>query len=158
MYDARTEILRWASEGALPRERLHDALRAAGVTPSAAQWRAFLERMVTWLGVALIAAAAVYFVAANWQALGRYARFALVEGALVLALACVWWRGLDSLAGRAALFAAAMLAGVLLALVGQVYQTGADTFELFALWAAAIAVWVAAGRQPALWLLWAALI
>ncbi len=97
-------------------------------------------------------------MAANWQALGRYARFALVEGALVLALACTWWRGLDRLAGRAALFAAAMLTGVLLALVGQVYQTGADTFELFAAWAAAIAVWVAAGRQPALWLLWVALI
>ena len=156
--DARTAILRWVNEGALPRERLRDALRAAGVTPTAAQWRDFLERLLTWLGAALIAAAAVYFVAANWQALGRYAKFALVEGALVVALAGVWWRGLDSLAGRAALFAAAMLTGVLLALVGQVYQTGADTFELFALWAAAITVWVAAGRQPVLWLLWLALI
>lgn len=158
MHDARAAILQWVNEGVLPRERLHDALRTAGVTPSATQWRDFLERLLTWLGAALIAAAAVYFVAANWQALGRYAKFALVEGALVLAMAGVWWRGLDSLAGRAGLFAAAVLTGVLLALVGQVYQTGADTFELFALWAAAIAVWVLAGRQPALWLLWLALI
>jgi uncharacterized membrane protein len=128
------------------------------VTPSAAQWRDFLERLLTWLGATLIAAAAVYFVAANWQALGRYAKFALVEGALVVALACAWWRDLDSVAGRAALFAAAVLTGVLLALVGQVYQTGADTFELFALWAAAITAWVMVGRQPALWLLWLALV
>jgi uncharacterized membrane protein len=158
MHDARAEILQWANEGVLPRERVHDALRMAGVTPSAPQWRAFLERLLTWLGAALIAAAAVYFVAANWEALGRYAKFALVEGALVAALACVWWRGLDGLPGRAALFAAAVLIGVLLALVGQVYQTGADTFELFAMWAAAIVVGVVAGRQPALWLLWLALV
>jgi uncharacterized membrane protein len=39
-----------------------------------------------------------------------------------------------------------------------VYQTGADTFELFAAWAVAIAVWVAISRQPALWLLWIALV
>jgi len=158
MHDARAEILQWVNEGVLPRERVHDALRTAGVTPSAAQWRDFLERSLTWLGATLVAAAAVYFVAANWQALGRYAKFALIEGALVVALACVWWRELDSLAGRVALFAAAVLTGVLLALVGQVYQTGADTFELFALWAAAITAWVMVGRQPALWLLWLALV
>jgi len=158
MHDARADILQWSNQGVLPRERVPDALRLAGVTPSATQWRAFLERLLTWLGAALVAAAAVYFVAANWEALGRYAKFALVEGALVAALALVWWRDLDSLPGRAALFAAAVLIGVLLALVGQVYQTGADTFELFAMWAALILVWVIAGRQPALWLLWLALI
>jgi uncharacterized membrane protein len=158
MHDARAEILQWVNQGVLPQERLRDALRTAGVTPSATQWRVFLERLLTWLGAALIASAALYFVAANWQSIGRYAKFALVEGALVASLAGIAWRGLDSIVGRAALFAAAVLTGVLLALVGQVYQTGADTFELFALWAAAITVWVAIGRQPALWLLWLALV
>lgn len=158
MIDARNMVLQWTRTGVLPRERLRDALRAAGVTPAGAQWQVFLERLLAWLGAALIAAAAVYFIAANWQALGRFAKFALAEVSLVLALALAWWRGLDTLAGRAALFVAALLMGVLLALVGQVYQTGADTFELFAVWAAAIAVWVAVGRQPALWLLWIAVV
>ena len=158
MHDARAEILQWVNEGVLPRERVHDALRTAGVTPSAAQWRDFLERSLTWLGATLVAAAAVYFVAANWQALGRYAKFALIEGALVVALACVWWRELDSLAGRVALFAAAVLTGVLLALVGQVYQTGADTFELFAAWAFCILPWVLVAREPSLWVVWLALV
>lgn len=158
MHDARKALLEWTSAGALPRERLRDALRAAGVTPTGEQWQAFLERLLTWLGATLIAAAAVHFIAANWPAMGRFAKFALVEAALVVVLGVVTWRGLDALAGRAALFAAALLMGVLLALVGQVYQTGADTFELFAAWAAVIVVWVCAGRQPALWLLWIALV
>jgi uncharacterized membrane protein len=158
MYETRQAIIGWALAGTLPPDELPRAMRVAGVTPDGAQWNAFLARLLTWLGAACLAAAAVYFIAANWQALGRYARFALVQGALVVALAVAWWRGLDSLPGRAALFAAAVLMGVLLALVGQVYQTGADTFELFAAWAVAIFVWVAISRQPALWLLWIALV
>lgn len=157
MTQLREHVLAWSRAGVLPREHVDEALRIAGVTPSPGQWRAFVERLLVWLGAVLIASAATYFVAANWQALGRYAKFALVEGALVTAVAVAWWRGLDSLAGRAALFAAALVTGVLLALVGQVYQTGADTYELFAWWALFIVPWVVVGRQPALWMLLVAL-
>lgn len=154
----RDTLVLWAKAGALAPARLPQALASAGVTPTPAQWRRFVERAFAWVGMALLASAAVSFVAANWDALGRFAKFALVEGALVAALVAAAWRGLDTLPGRIGLFAAAVLMGVLLALVGQVYQTGADTWELFAAWAAAIAVWVALGRQPALWLLWLALL
>ena len=101
-----------------------------------------------------IAAAAVYFVAANWQALGRYAKFALVEGAARRrrSRSCAGAASTRS-PGRAALFVAALLTGVLLALVGQVYQTGADTFELFAAWALLHPAVGGRERQPALWLL-----
>jgi uncharacterized membrane protein len=53
-----------------------------------------------------------------------------------------------------ALLGAALLVGALLALVGQTYQTGADTFELFTAWALAILPWVLLGRFPALWIFW----
>ena len=51
-----------------------------------------------------------------------------------------------------------VLLGGLLALIGQTYQTGADTWELFALWAALSLPWVLAGRHAALWLTWALLL
>ena len=51
---------------------------------------------------------------------------------------------------------AALLVGALLALVGQTYQTGADTFELFAVCAAAILPWVLVACFPTLWVLWLA--
>jgi uncharacterized membrane protein len=158
MNDSRTEVLDWVARGLLPRERVAEALLFAGVTPSATQWRAFLDRLLLWTGIAALAAAMVFFVAANWDALGRFGKLALVEGAIVLALAICVWRGLDTLAGRASLVAAALLAGALLALVGQVYQTGADTFELFAVWAVAIFAWVVLGCQPALWVIWLVLV
>jgi uncharacterized membrane protein len=157
MMDAREQLTAWMRDGVLARENLGTALRIAGVTPAPAQWRTFIERMLVWMGAILVAAAAAYFIAANWHALGRYGKFALVEAALAAAIGVVWWRGLDDVAGRAALFAGAMVTGVLLALVGQVYQTGADTFELFAVWAVCIVPWAVVGRQPALWMLVVAL-
>ena len=158
MERVRSQVLAWVESGAVPPARLHDALRAAGALPDGRDWRRFLERVFLGLGVAVLAASAVYFVAANWNELGRYAKFALAEGALAAAVAVALWRGLDTRVGQASLAAAALLTGVLLALVGQVYQTGADTYELFAVWAMAIVAWVAVGRSPALWLIWIALL
>src|SRR5690606_26138167 len=44
------------------------------------------------------------------------------------------------------------------ALVGQIYQTGADAWPLFLLWAALTLPWVALLRSVSLWLLCAALL
>lgn len=158
MSDARDTLFEWRDAGALPRERLLAALQIAGVAPSPSQWRVFAERLLFVLGAVLVAAAACYFIAANWSALGRYAKFALIEGAVIASLIVIWWRGVDAIGGRAALVAASLFVGVLLALVGQVYQTGADTYELFAAWAICILPWVLLGREPALPVVWLALI
>lgn len=158
MSIARATILEWVANGTLPRDRMREALRIAAVAPDSGAWRRFLEALFLWLGAACMAASVVFFVAANWQDLGRFAKFGGVELALVTAIALALWRGLDTLPGKAALVVAALLCGALLALVGQVYQTGADTFELFAAWALAIVAWVLVARQPALWLIWIAIL
>ena len=158
MGSERDAIFEWAESGRLAPGNLVGALRIAGAIPDPAEWRLFVDRLLLGLAVALAGAGVVFFVAANWQALGRFGKFALVEAAIVLALGACWHFGLTSRAGKAALGAAALCAGALLALVGQVYQTGADTWELFAAWAVAIALWVAVARMPALWLLWLGLV
>src|SRR5699024_2163378 len=56
------------------------------------------------------------------------------------------------------LLIASIITGSLLALFGQVYQTGADTWQLFFGWALLITPWVLIARFPALWLLWLGLI
>ncbi len=70
----------------------------------------------------------------------------------------VWRLGLDGIAGKVTLLAASLFVGGLLALIGQTYQTGADTFELFAAWAVLILPWVLVGRLAALWLVWLGLL
>jgi len=70
----------------------------------------------------------------------------------------VWRFGVEHIAGKAALLGAALFTGALFALIGQTYQTGADTFELFAVWALAVLPWALVARFPALWLFWLLLV
>ncbi len=130
----------------------------AGLVPGPSEWRAFLAGLTLWLGTAALAAAVIFFFAFNWDSLGRFAKLGLVEGAILGGLAFSWRLDLDSMAGKAVLILLALLAGALLALTGQIYQTGADSWELFAWWALLILPWVLVGRFAPLWLVWLALL
>jgi uncharacterized membrane protein len=158
MSGARDAIFEWAQQRRLAPADLPAALRLAGVAPDAARWRQFIDRLLLGLGAIMVAAGVVFFVAFNWHALGRFSKFAMAEIPIVVSVAVCWRFGLDSNLGKAALVAASLFTGALLALVGQTYQTGADTFELFIAWALAILAWVIVSRLPALWLLWLAIL
>lgn len=154
----RGDLIDWVEAGRMPPDRLAAAIDLVGLKTAPADWRGFLDALCLWLGVLFLAAGVIFFFAYNWQVLGRYAKFGMVEAAILAAVAASWRLGIDAMPGKAALLLASLLMGALLALVGQTYQTGADTFELFAMWALVIVPWVLVGRLAALWLAWVALI
>ena len=155
---SRSEVLDWIEAGRIAPGAERRALRAAGMIPARAEWRGFLAQLALWLGTVALAAAVIFFFAFNWDDLGRFAKFGLLEAAIVAGLLALWWTGLDGTAGKALLTLLSLLVGALLALTGQVYQTGADTYELFAWWAVLILPWVVVGRFSPLWLLWLGLV
>src|SRR2546429_10000188 len=85
----RNAIIGWSERGAITDVRA--ALDMAGVLPHAQHWRAFLDRLLLWSGAVALAAAVVFFIAHNWNDLGKLAKFGLLE-ALVLAAALGYWR------------------------------------------------------------------
>lgn len=152
----RHTILEWWERGAV--RDADAALQAAGMLPGRAEWRRFLDQLLLWSGALALAAAVVFFVAHNWSELGKLAKFTLLQVLVVAAVAAYWRLGSESAGAKAALLVASILLGALLALFGQIYQTGADTWELFASWAALIVPWVLIGRFAALWMLWIAIV
>ena len=150
---SRHQLEQLAQEGTLTDDGLEIALRHFGYLPDAAAWRRFGNLALLAAGSLLVLAGIVFFFAFNWAALHRFAKMALV--ALPLALsAALAARLMPQRAGQAWLGAAVVLTGVLLAVIGQIYQTGADSELLFAGWAALTLPWVAAGCAPWLWLFW----
>ncbi len=158
MTNKRSLILQWAENGEISSQQMDKALAIADVPPNAQSWRQFVDQLLLWSGALALAFSAIFFFAFNWDALGRFAKFGLVEGLLVVALASYWKVGPEGLLGKVALMVSALLLGALMALYGQTYQTGADPWQLFAYWALLILPWVVVGRFAALWLLWVALI
>lgn len=129
------------------------ALQLAQLRPDRNDWRRWLDRFLAAVGALLILAGIAAFFAWNWADLHRMAKLALIEAAIVAAVLLAWRLKIDSTAGRAALFGAAFLVGVLLAVFGQAYQTGADPYGLFLAWAVLVLPWALVGRQAGLWLL-----
>ncbi len=134
------------------------ALELARLSPGAATWRRYIDHFLTAVGALLIVAGVTAFFAWNWADLGHMTKFGLIQFGIVATAVLAWRLGIDSIGGRASLFASAFLVGVLLAVFGQVYQTGADPYGLFLGWAVLILPWVIIGRQAGLWMLFQVLL
>jgi uncharacterized membrane protein len=129
----------------------HRALELLLGPPSPHAWRRFVSRALLVLGVLLVLAGVVHFTAYNWHLFPKPLKFGLLELAIAAsAIAALQLRGLPR---QMALFLAAGLVGPLLAAYGQVYQTGADPWTLFAWWALLALPWAKAARFPPLWAL-----
>ena len=129
------------------------ALDTAGLTPDKSDWLRFVDRFLMAVGVALVVAGVAAFFAWNWADLDHIVKFGLIQAGLLGAIVFALRSGIDSGPGRSSLFGAAFLVGVLLAVFGQTYQTGADPYGLFLGWALLILPLAIVGRQAGLWLL-----
>ena len=115
---------------------------------------ALLPRLRT--GLALFGAGCaglglLFWVAANWGVLSRFQQFALLQTLVaVLCGGAVAWPRARAPFGLLALVAV----GGLFACFGQTYQTGADPWQLFALWAGLTLPLAAGVRSDAVWTAW----
>jgi len=110
-----------------------------------------LARVVAIGAAALLGLGLIMWLAANWPDLARASKFALLEELVVAGMLFAIFRR----SARAPSLLMVFLAqGGLLAFFGQTYQTGADTWQLFALWALLGLPPVLASRSDILWLPW----
>jgi hypothetical protein len=150
----RKELDALAAHHQLSASGVETLLDLADARPSPAEQARFGVRMLVLAGVLSLAAGVVFFVAANWDAMRVAGRFVLLETMFVVTTGAALWKAPPHAVGRYALLAAFILAGALLALFGQTYQTGADVYELFLTWALLGLPLVFAGRWSVLWAAW----
>ena len=166
----RKALSQLVQSGVLPTQNIEQALRISNITPTNHAWKNFLSNLLLWLGVVALSSSVMFFIAYNWNDLGRFAKFGLVEVLIAIAVLVYWKTNKNdsstssskfkstNLISQAALLVASLLLGVLLAFYGQTYQTGADTWELFLTWCILIIPWTIIARFPALWLVWLSLL
>lgn len=129
-------------------------LEAVGRVRDEAFWRRWGQAALLALAVGQILAGVVFFFAFNWAELPPFAKLGVVQAGIVLCAAGAWLGRGRPAAWQALLTSAAVLVGVLLAVFGQIYQTGADAYTLFVGWGLLILPWVALSRALAVWALW----
>jgi uncharacterized membrane protein len=125
---------------------------------SSADWKQFLRLFFMSLGVVFSIAGIIFFFAYNWASLHKFVKIGLIEGLVIIATLVALLPNLNKLIKNLALTSAAMLVGVLFAVFGQIYQTGANAYDFFLGWTLFITLWVLISNFAPLWLIYLTLI
>lgn len=147
----RVEILTLADQHQLSPEAGRRLKQLAALDAPPPSLQRYLPFGIAVLAAVLTGLGIVFWVAANWAVLPRSMRFMLLQ-AIVLATLLGAWR---LPVARIPLSLLGFIAcGGLFAYFGQTYQTGADPWQLFALWAALTLPLCLGVRHDVLWVAW----
>jgi len=115
-------------------------------------WKGFVNLLFISLGVGFTVSGIIFFFAYNWTDLHKFAKMGLIEGLIILTTSVVLFSKLNLKVKNILLTGTSVLVGVLIAVFGQIYQTGANAYDFFLGWTLFISLWVVISNYPPLWL------
>jgi uncharacterized membrane protein len=123
-----------------------------------ADWQKFLRLFFITLGIGFTTAGIIFFFAYNWADLHKFTKIGLVEGLIIATTVIALLPKIKRSTRNIILTGSSFLVGVLFAVFGQIYQTGANAYDFFLAWTIFIAIWVIVSNFAPLWLLFVVLI
>lgn len=121
-------------------------------------WQRLLQYLLLGAGAAFLLSGIVFFFAYNWADLPRLVKVGTVIGLFALTGLFGIFAPVGRQARNVSLTAAVVLIGIVMAVLGQVYQSGANSYVLFFSWTLFALPWVAVVYFSPLWLLLVGLI
>jgi uncharacterized membrane protein len=125
---------------------------------NSASWKKFLRIFVLSLGLAFLVSGLVFFFAFNWADIPKFYKLGMVQCLILLSTTLVLLPKLSVIFKNILLTAASVLVGVLFAVFGQIYQTGANAYDFFLGWTLAVTLWVVISNFAPLWMFFIALL
>lgn len=117
-------------------------------------WGMWISRLMLTIGSALTLCGIVYFFAFNWSKISPLIKFFTIQIAMVICLIGAYFYSLKRISGQILLLSASVLVGVFMAVFGQIYQTGADAYQLFMMWSLLTLGWTVISKFAAQWVFW----
>lgn len=117
-------------------------------------WRKFINLFLLILGIGFFVSGVIFFFAYNWADLNKFMKIGIVLILLITTVVCGIQLKIKESYKNMLLTAASVIVGVLFAIFGQIYQTGANAYDFFLAWTLFITIWVLAINFYPLWLLY----
>jgi uncharacterized membrane protein len=121
-------------------------------------WHKFLRLFFISLGVGFTTAGIIFFFAYNWGDLHKFIKIGLIEGLIIISTLVILFSKISLDIKNILLTGTSILVGVLFAVFGQIYQTGANAYDFFLGWTMFITIWVFVSNYAPLWLVFITLI
>jgi len=133
-------------------------IRTQNIYADVKDWRDFIRLLLVGGGTAFLVSGIIFFFAFNWEDMHKFTKLGLVQGILALLVLASVFLNIDVRIKNILLTGASMLIGAVFAVFGQIYQTGADAYDLFLGWTVFIALWVIVSNFPPLWFIFLGLL
>lgn len=121
-------------------------------------WQKFLKLFFISLGVSFTTAGIMFFFAYNWADLHKFVKIGLIQGLIIVLTLLLLFSKFNLEVKNILLTGTSILVGVLFAVFGQVYQTGANAYDFFLGWTLSISIWVLISNFAPLWFIYLILI
>ncbi len=115
-------------------------------------WIVFLRYFFLSLGVSFIGIGIVFFFAYNWQDLHKFVKLGIIDFLILTTVLIAFYFKEKPMVFNILLTVSTLLVGVLFAVFGQIYQTGANAYDFFLGWTIAVFLWVLVANFEPLWL------
>ncbi|MGL6267015.1 MAG: DUF2157 domain-containing protein, partial [Chitinophagaceae bacterium] len=135
-----------------------DKLLKENVYHQKIEWQHFLRLFLLTMGIGFASAGIIFFFAYNWDNLHKFVKLGLVAFLIINSSLIVILSNFPLPIKQIILTGAVLLTGCFFAVFGQIYQTGADSYDLFLGWTILTTVWVIIANFSPLWLLYIALV
>lgn len=154
-----SDLLRLSQAKQISANEYEKALSYSGIRPvSREDWLDFVKISLAVIGGVFLISGILFFFAYNWADLGKFQKIGLIQAGIVLSTSLILYSGISNLHGKLLVTAVFMLIGILMALFGQIYQTGADPYELFVIWSVIGLPLVLVTRFTVFWVIWLAIV
>lgn len=122
------------------------------------QWHWLLRILLLALGLGFLASGILFFFAYNWADIPKFGKLTIAGLAVAVPAILALIPSLSDLVRKCLVTTSAFLVGPFFGVFGQIYQTGANAYDLFFAWVVFTVVWVLAVDFAPLWLLFVVLL
>lgn len=128
------------------------------VYPNENAWKRFLRILLLTLAVGFFSAGLFFFIAYNWQAFHPFGKLSIIAFALLLTILFYISTNWSDWVKQGLLVLSMAGVGGLMMVFGQIYQTGANAYDLFLAWTVFVTIWVVLQQSSIIWACWFLLI
>lgn len=139
-------------------EKSIDNILKKNIYSNRESWHKFLKLFLISLGVGFTTTGIIFFFAYNWTDLHKFVKIGLIEGLIIISISIIIFSKINLDIKNILLTGTSILVGVLFAVFGQIYQTGANAYDFFLGWTMFITIWVLISNYAPLWLVFISLI
>lgn len=123
------------------------------IYPNQQDWLKFTTIASLILGVGLFCIGLIFFFAYNWNDIPGNIKLSIIFSLVAIFSLFSLYTKISNIGKQLLLTAAATMVGVLFAVFGQIYQTGANAYDFFLAWAVFSLLWVVVAQFLPLWIL-----